>query len=54
MAVLKDGTKEQVREAVRAMAPFASKPYILSAGCEVPRDTPPENLRAMSQEAKLL
>ncbi|MCI8995756.1 MAG: hypothetical protein HFI30_08730 [Lachnospiraceae bacterium] len=27
--------------------------HILSPGCEVPRDTPPENLRAMSQEAKL-
>lgn len=53
VAVLKNGTEEEVRAAVREMAPFASRPYILSPGCEVPRDTPPENLRAMSQEAKL-
>ena len=52
VAVLKDGTEEQVRAAVREMAPFASRPYILSPGCEVPRDTPWENLRAMSEEAK--
>lgn len=53
VAVLEDASEEEVRTAVRGMAHFSSKPYILSPGCEVPRDTPPENLRAMSQEVKL-
>ncbi|MCP4196461.1 MAG: hypothetical protein GY762_04855 [Proteobacteria bacterium] len=48
------GTAEEVREACR-QAIEQGKPgsrFILSSGCEVPRDTPPENLRAMVEAAR--
>ncbi len=52
--ILLQGTTEEVREACR-QAIEQGKPgsrYILSSGCEVPRDTPHENLRAMIEAAK--
>jgi uroporphyrinogen-III decarboxylase len=48
------GTPEQVRNACRD-AIEQSKPgsrFILSGGCEIPRDTPAENLRAMLAAAR--
>jgi uroporphyrinogen decarboxylase len=48
-AILFQGSPDQVREACRT-ALAEGKAYgrfILSSGCEVPRDTPPENVQAM-------
>lgn len=45
--VMRDGTPEEVTEAVRACHQAAGARYIVGAGCELPRDTPPENVRAM-------
>jgi len=52
--VLLKGTPEQVREACREAVEqgMPGSRFILSAGCEVPRDTPPENLRAMVKAAR--
>ncbi len=52
--VLYQGSAEQVREACR-LALEGGKPggrFILSSGCEVPRDTPEANIRAMLQAAR--
>ena len=48
------GTSEQVRDACRTAIEQARPEgrFILSGGCEIPRDTPPENLRAMVAAAK--
>lgn len=52
--VLLRGTADAVREACRR-AIEQGKPgsrFILSSGCEVPRDTPPQNVRAMVESAR--
>jgi uroporphyrinogen decarboxylase len=52
--VMLQGTVDAVRDACRS-AIEEGKPgsrFILSSGCEVPRDTPPENIHAMIQSAK--
>lgn len=48
---LHDGTPESVYAAVAECHAQAGSRYIVSAGCEVPRGTPPENLRAMARYA---
>lgn len=52
--VLLQGTAEQVwqqsRKAIEQGKPGSR--FILSSGCEVPRDTPPENIEAMLQACK--
>ncbi|MGO8731750.1 MAG: uroporphyrinogen decarboxylase family protein [Terriglobia bacterium] len=50
--VLKDGTPESVYEAVGECHRQAGERFIVGAGCEVPRETPPANLRAMVQYAR--
>lgn len=50
--VLRDGTPEQVTAAVAACHQAAGARFIVGAGCEVPRDTPPANLHAMVAYAK--
>lgn len=52
VAVLLQGTPERVREAVLSCAAICPDRYISSAGCEVPRDTPPENLLAVAEAVK--
>jgi len=47
VAALRAGTPESVRAAVRQCHRDAGARYIVGAGCEVVRDTPEENLRAM-------
>ncbi len=49
---LRDGTPESVRAAVAECHRQAGPRYIVGAGCEVPRDTPPENVRAMTEYAR--
>jgi MtaA/CmuA family methyltransferase len=50
--VLRDGTPEQVTSATAECHRQAGPRYIAGAGCEVPRGTPPENLRAMLEYAR--
>jgi len=46
--VLRDGTPDTILSALEECFRQASSRYIVSAGCEVPRDTPEPNLRAMT------
>jgi len=50
--VLRDGSPDSVRVAIAECHRQAGPAYILGAGCEVPRGTPPENLRAMAEYAR--
>ncbi|HEY5909841.1 MAG TPA: uroporphyrinogen decarboxylase family protein [Verrucomicrobiae bacterium] len=49
--VLRDGSAESVTRAVAACHRETGPRFIMGAGCEVPRDTPEENLRAMCEYA---
>lgn len=49
---LRDGTPESVYAGIAQCHRDAHSPYIVGAGCEVPRGTPPENLRAMLDYAR--
>lgn len=51
VAVLRDGTPDLVAAAVEGCHREAGSRFIVGAGCEVPRDTPHENLRAMCSYA---
>jgi MtaA/CmuA family methyltransferase len=51
VAVLRDGTPEQVSKAVAECHRQAGERFIMGAGCEVPGDTPEANLRAMVEYA---
>ena len=52
VTVLRNGTPEQVAAAVAQCHRDAGSRYIVGAGCEVPRDTPEANLRALCEYAK--
>jgi MtaA/CmuA family methyltransferase len=52
VSVLRNGTPESVRACVAACHRAAGARYIVSAGCEVVRDTPLENLRALCDYAR--
>jgi MtaA/CmuA family methyltransferase len=47
VAVLRDSTPAQVRGAIQQCMHEGGENYIIGAGCEVPRDTAAENMRAM-------
>ena len=49
---LRDSTPEAVTAAIAECHRQAGNRYIVGAGCEVPRDTPLENVRAMTDYAK--
>jgi MtaA/CmuA family methyltransferase len=49
--VLRDGTPESVAAAIGECHRQAGSRYIVGAGCEVPRDTPPANFRALVEYA---
>jgi MtaA/CmuA family methyltransferase len=51
VTVLRDGTPQQVTEALSQCHSQAGPRYIVGAGCEVPRDTPHENLQALCDYA---
>jgi MtaA/CmuA family methyltransferase len=48
---LRNGTPETVAAAMAQCQAEAGPRYIIAAGCEVPRDTPPQNVRAMFHPA---
>lgn len=52
VTVLRNGTPEGVTAAVAECHRAAGARFIVGAGCEVPRDTAPENLRAMCDYAR--
>ena len=49
---LRDGTPESVEAALAACYAQAGPAYIVGAGCEIPRGTPPENVDAMTRFAR--
>jgi MtaA/CmuA family methyltransferase len=51
VTVLRDGTPGTVTDAIAACHRQAGDRYIVGAGCEVPRDTPFENLQALCDYA---
>ncbi len=52
VTVLKDGTPDAVRSGIAECHRQSGARYIAGAGCEVPRETPLENLRAMTVYAQ--
>jgi len=52
VTVLRDGDAQGVSDAIAACHRQAGARYIVGAGCEVPRDTPVENLRALGEYAR--
>lgn len=50
--VLRNGTPETIRAALAECHQHAGPRYIVGAGCEVPRDTPHDNLNAMRDFAR--
>ena len=52
VAVLRNGTPQDVSHAIAECHRQAGPRFIVGAGCEVPRDTPLENLRALCDYAK--
>lgn len=52
VTVLRDSTPEHVHAAVAECHQQAGPRFIVGAGCEVPRDTPHENFRAMCRYAR--
>ncbi len=53
VAIIQNGDPEAIKESVRACSKQANGRCIVSAGCEVPPDTPPENMKAFSAAASL-
>jgi MtaA/CmuA family methyltransferase len=49
---LRNSTPQEITNAIAACHRAASTNYIVGAGCEVPRDTPPENLIAIRDYAR--
>lgn len=52
VTVLRDGTPDLVREGIASCHQAAGHRFIVGAGCEVPRDTPVENVHAMGEYAR--
>lgn len=50
--IVRQGTPEQLRHATAATHTQAAPRHIIGAGCEIPRDTPAANLRAMRAAAE--
>ena len=52
VTVMQNGSVASVTEAVAACHRQAGARFVVGAGCEIPRDTPPENLLAMTNYAR--
>ena len=50
--ILRDGTPDSIRRALAECRRQAGARFAVGAGCEVPRGTPPENVRAMLDSAR--
>jgi uroporphyrinogen-III decarboxylase len=51
--MLRNGTAKAITEAVAQCHRDAGAHFIVGAGCEIPRDTPPANLQALCDYARL-
>jgi len=51
VTVMRNGSVDDVKQAVAECHRQAGERFIVGAGCEIPRDTPPENLRALAEYA---
>ena len=51
VGVLRDGNPASITKAISECHLQAGPRYIVGAGCEVPRDTPAENLKALGRYA---
>lgn len=49
--IVRDGTPESIREALEQCWQAAGPRYIVGAGCEIPRGTPPANVHALREFA---
>jgi len=49
VSILLDGDVDMVKESVRSCLDIGKDRIIISAGCEVPKFTPPENLKAVAE-----
>jgi MtaA/CmuA family methyltransferase len=49
VSVVKNGTPVTIRNGLRRAYEQAGNPYIVNAGCEIPADTPVENLKAFCE-----
>jgi MtaA/CmuA family methyltransferase len=49
VSIVKDGTPEEIGNAIANAYAQAGNPYMVSAGCEIPAGTPAENLRALCE-----
>lgn len=50
--LVRDGSADAVARGLEVCLEESGRPYVVGAGCEIPRGTPKENLRAMSQFAR--
>ena len=50
--ILRDGTPETVWQELAKCHRQAGDRFVVGAGCEIPRDTPPENVRVLSEYAR--
>lgn len=53
VSVIQNGTPESITEAVAACHADAKDPYIVAAGCEIPRGTPLENIQCLRDYARM-
>ena len=51
VTIVRAGTPKEVFSAIAECHQQAGERYIIGAGCEIPRDTPPENVRAFAEYA---
>jgi uroporphyrinogen-III decarboxylase len=52
VACVRNGTPESIRAALEQCHAEAGEKYIVGAGCEIVRDTPLENVRALTTFAR--
>ncbi|MBL8228341.1 MAG: uroporphyrinogen decarboxylase family protein [Bryobacterales bacterium] len=50
--IVRDGTPAIITEALQACFEAAGPRFLVGAGCEIPRGTPPENIEAMARFAR--
>jgi MtaA/CmuA family methyltransferase len=49
VSVIRNGTPDEIRSAVRKARAEAGWPYLVNGGCEIPSGTPRENLKALCE-----
>ena len=49
---VRNGSPKSITQALESLQPLAGAPWVVSAGCEIVRDTPHENVHAMVQFAR--